>query len=322
MSLRRFILSRIGRLLPRSEADARLALILQTPAIATEPLSEEQMSSAPIGIHILAQDAHLHLALWALKSFYHFAGVRYPLTVHLQGENTQQMRSIFGLHFPQARLITQAAADSQVELWLLTHGLQRLLAMRRQLFLMMKLIDLCLLARTPLALYFDTDVLFFQHAQELVTPPPDVSAAPHLFMRDDYPSYCITPDQARTDLGVDLLPFANTGVMRLVIDGIDLAACERFMAHPGLAQQHWHLEQTLHALNASAQGRLELLSATYGMSMGLLTKPGLIGRHYVSPIRPLLTEEGITHLLETGFLEAMADERLLAPPSERQGLAT
>ena len=211
-----------------ASAEACLALILQTPAIATEPLSDEQVHTSPIGIHILGQDAHLLLSLWALKSFYHFAHVHYPLTVHLQGKNTQQMVSIVSHHFPQARLISQEAADAFVEPWLQAQDFKRLLATRSRYFPVMKLIDLRLLARTPLVLYFDTDVLFFQHPHELLSLPADISAAPHLFMRDDYPSYCITPSQARIDFGIDLIAFANSGVMRLVTDAIDLAACERF----------------------------------------------------------------------------------------------
>ncbi|MFO1429875.1 MAG: hypothetical protein U1F76_07005 [Candidatus Competibacteraceae bacterium] len=134
-------------------------------------------------------------------------------------------------------------------------------------------------------------------------------------MHDDYPSYCISLEQAHHDLGVDLVPLANAGVMRLISEAIDLDACERFMLHPALAEQHWHLEQTLHALYASAQGRLELLPATYGMTEGLTARPELIARHYISPIRPLFVEEGIGHLLKTGFLEAVAKAR--QPPWSR-----
>jgi hypothetical protein len=286
-----------------SKAQASLALILQTPKVTTESPIEKRMHAAPIGVHILAQDAHLLQALWALKSFYHFAGVRYPLTVHLQGQNTKQISSIVGEHFPQVRLISQLEANAVVEPWLEARGLHRLLAMRNQFFLMMKLIDLHLLARTPLVLYFDTDVLFFDRPRELMSIPDDLSAASHLFMRDNCFSYRITAAQAHADLGVDLHAFANGGLMRLVAGAIDLAACERFMSHPTLAQKHWHLEQTLHALNASAQGRFALLPATYSISTGPQTTPGLIARHYTTPIRHMLVEEGISHILGTGFLQ-------------------
>lgn len=287
------------------QSDDRLRFILHSPAIRTEPVGQDRRPQSPIGVHILGQDAHLIQALWTLKSFYHFADVCFPLTVHLQGTNTRQMLASLPDHFPDARLISQESADAIVEPWLQERGFQRLLAMRRQFFLMMKLIDLHVFARTSLVLYLDTDVLFFRRPRELVDPPGKLSTAFHLFMRDDYPSYCISPQQAGADLEVDLIPFANTGIMRLVPAAIDLEACEQFMAHPMLSKQHWHLEQTLHALNASAQGRLRLLPETYAISTGLQANPYLVARHYASPIRPLLAEEGVAHLMTDGFLEAL-----------------
>ncbi|MFO1429876.1 MAG: hypothetical protein U1F76_07010 [Candidatus Competibacteraceae bacterium] len=111
---------------------------------------EGRRATTPIGIHILGHDAHLLVALWALKSFYHHAGVNYPLTVHLQGRNTRRMHAIFPRHFPDVRLVPQDTADAVVESWLRARGLHRLLTMHRQFFLMIKLIDLRLSASTPL----------------------------------------------------------------------------------------------------------------------------------------------------------------------------
>jgi hypothetical protein len=142
----------------------------------------------------LANDTHVHHALWAAKSFYASAGVSFPLTVHLQGPRTRALADIFRRHFPAARLISQQAADIHVEPWLRDRGLHRLLQMRRKFFLLMKLVDLRLLARTPLVIYLDTDVLFFRHPGELVITPADIAATTHLFMRDDYDSYSITPE--------------------------------------------------------------------------------------------------------------------------------
>ena len=64
----------------------------------------------------------------------------------------------------------------------------------------------------------------------------------------------------------------------------------------------------MHALNASAQGSISLLPASYAMLSGLKDDPSLVARHYVSPIRPLLINEGITHLLESGFVESLATQ--------------
>jgi hypothetical protein len=283
------------------------SLILATPPIATEVLTESVSPSHPIGVHILGQDAHLELALWALKSFYRFAGDNLPLTVHLQGQNTRKVREVLGQHFPQARLVSQEEADAVVEPWLEKRGLRRLLVMRRQIFLMMKLVDLRLFARTPFVVSFDTDVLFFQRPTSLLALTRDDRDASSLFMRDCCPSYCITPERARADLGIELMPFANSGLMRLATESIDLETCDRYLAHPDLAQPHWHLEQTLHALNASAQNRVRLLPDEYLLAEGPYPQPEqLVARHYASPMRPLFAAEGIPTLLNMGILEAGA----------------
>jgi hypothetical protein len=288
---------------PVARADATLARILSTPPIATEPIEDGRQADSAIGVHVLGQDAHLLPALWALKTFYHFADARCPLTVHLQGASTGQLRAGLHQHFPQARFVTQEAADVVVEPWLQTRRMERLLLMRRRLFLMMKLIDIRVLACTPLALYFDTDVLFFRRAAQLMSRPANLHTAPHLFMRDDHPSYCITPQQAHADLGVPLVPRVNTGLMRLRVEAVDLSACERFLTHRTMAQPHWHLEQSLHALNASANGGVELLPQGYAMLKDNQAVPNMIARHYVSPIRHQFADEGVSHLIESGFLD-------------------
>lgn len=309
---------RLGRVVHKTRTSAAgsgldgqerlLSRILETPPIATEALTQGAAPSHPIGIHVLGHDAHRLLALWALKSFYHFAGIGFPLTVHLQGHYTGRLSEVLGQHFPQARLVTQDEADAVVEPWLETRGLDRLLAMRREFFLMMKLIDLRLFARTPFVVSFDTDVLFFRQPQELLALNGDGQDAPGLFMRDCCPSYCISLERAKADLEIDLAPFANAGLMRLATDNIDLEACDRYLAHPDLARPHWHLEQTLHALYASAQGRVQLLPDGYLLAEEPHLHPErLIARHYTSPIRPLLVGEGVTYLLNTGFLPALAD---------------
>ena len=306
MNLRRLLLRMLGSRTENDEPDPRLRLIEQTRPIATEPIPENGPVSSAIGIHLLANDYSLHQSLWAAKSFYASTSERFPLTVHLQGQQTTALESAFRLHFPAARLITQQAADQFAEPWLYDNGLHRLLQLRKNLFLLMKLVDLRLFARTPLIIYFDTDVLFFRCPAEIVTTPADIARTPHLFMRDDYDSYCITPERARDDLAIDLLPRAHAGLMRLVTDRIDLPSCERMVAHADLCESHWHLEQTLHAMNASDRGPVSLLPSTYAMTSGLRNSPRLVARHYISPLRRLLASEGIAHLLKSGFCESLA----------------
>ena len=52
--------------------------------------------------------------IWALKSFYHFSGVDYPLTIHDGGLEPWQF-SLLQSHFPQAAFVTMDEADQRVE---------------------------------------------------------------------------------------------------------------------------------------------------------------------------------------------------------------
>src|ERR1700674_5664600 len=117
--------------------------ILDTAPIITEPLSD----AAGVETHILTYNRDYLSAIWALKSFYHYSGVRYPLVIHAQGRTSHRMLARLRKHFPTANLITQAEADSRVERWLLERRYPNLLTARRSSIMMMKLIDFLITGR-------------------------------------------------------------------------------------------------------------------------------------------------------------------------------
>src|SRR5438093_13540199 len=55
--------------------------ILDTRPTETEPIRP----AAAVEIHLLCHELDHLCALWALKTFYHFSAVRYPLVIHLNG---------------------------------------------------------------------------------------------------------------------------------------------------------------------------------------------------------------------------------------------
>ena len=137
------------------------------------------------------------------------------------------------------------------------------------------------------------------------------------FQRDCYDSYVLTPTEARTDLGVDLVPRLNGGLVAFPPGDLDPAECERYLAHPRLARLHYHTEQTLLALCASAHGAARYLPASYRLDMEPCAQPEtLVAGHYVSPVRPLLFEEGMTRLAALGFLDALRRRDPRRPPCE------
>jgi hypothetical protein len=297
----------LRRRLVRAFAERRRALlrraILRTPPITTAPLSgsfDPQEPEAPLGVHALCCGGDHVQAIWALKSFYRAAGTRLPLTIHLQGAFAADAYTRIQAHFPAARLISEDEADAIVEPRLRAHGLVRLAAARRRSYLMLKLVDVRLLGRTHDVVYFDSDVLFFRRPAELVSP---VASAPSLFQRDCFDSYRLTPRVAEAELGIALVPRLNAGIFRRERAAIDLALADRLLEHPALADGHYHTEQTLHALLASAAGPVSVLPDAYHLSVEPAAPlETLVARHYVSPVRSLLVDEGMAHLERRGFL--------------------
>ena len=51
----------------------------RTPPILTD-------TDGPAELRVLTWRRDWRNAIWALKSFYHFAGVAYPLVIHIQGQ--------------------------------------------------------------------------------------------------------------------------------------------------------------------------------------------------------------------------------------------
>jgi len=239
-----------------------------------------------------------------LKSFYRYAGVKYPLVIHLQGQTTSRMIARLNEHFPNAVLIRQAEADANAERWLLERGYLRLLAARRTGIMMMKLIDFIITCRAAHLLAIDSDVIFFRRPDELLIATREPLGV-DLFMHDAASAYNISEDQALSELQINLAPRVNCGIMLLPRDEQRLARCEDYLAHPDVARMNGLIEQTLHALSASEEGRVRYLPDSYYISPAgaNVELGGLVCRHYAGASRRLLTDEGMPELIKKGFLD-------------------
>jgi hypothetical protein len=233
-------------------------------------------------LHLLCYRNDYLAAIWALKSFHHFAGIGIPLVIHIQGEATRRMIRRLTKHFPGARVITQAEADRIVIPELEKRGLTRLLAARAANHYTLKLTDFLLLGEAPNLLTIDSDVLFFRHPEAFLKP-----TGKHLFQRDPQSTY--VPHSA---LGIEIAPCINVGMMHFRRDSVSLERCNGYLAaFPKL--DGW-LEQTLYALHAGEMGNAEYLPEEYLISLARgLDYSKLVARHYAGPSRPLLHEDGI-----------------------------
>jgi hypothetical protein len=268
--------------------------ILDTPPVVTEPVSP----GATVETHLLCSYQDYLTAIWALKSFYHFAGVSYALVIHIQGNVASRVVDRLHHHFPQARLVLRPEADRLVEQHLSAHGFNRVLAARRASPFMLKLTDFPILSDAHRILMLDSDVIFFAEPAELLRHAS--SAAPvTVFQRDLASTYNIAEAEAYAKFGVRMAAAVNTGIALVPRQNVDFDRCEAFLAHPEVAKCTGWIEQTLYSLCASEKGKVAFLPESYLVSLDpLAILDGIVARHYAGLSRPLLTSEGMPLMLQ------------------------
>lgn len=254
-------------------------------------------------IHLVCYWRDYLLAVWALKTFYRFADVDYPLMVHIDGFVTRRMVRVFTRHFPGVTIVRQDDADQVVRPLLASRRLYNLLSQRTRNVFVRKMVDCHLLSQSPTILIMDSDVLFFKRPAHLL----DTTLQGHdaLFMRDC--SYCYTAPIPVIEhlVGRPVAANVNGGVGVIKREALDLQTIEDCLRHSEITSgEPTFLEQTLYAVGLCASS-VSYLPSCYLLSM----KPGvgfrrIIARHYAGDSRELMTSEGITHLIRQGFLTA------------------
>jgi hypothetical protein len=273
--------------------------ILGTRPFPVEPIG----SGSPVEVHLLCCEFDYLSAIWALKSFYHFARVRFPLAIHLQGRVPRRIIGRLRRHFPGARIITQPEADTLVNEWLISRRLERLRTLRRENFMMQKLVDFRLTCHATWLLILDSDVLFFATPRHLLDAVHCTRNAA-FFQRDPVDNYNISAEQALERFGIRLKPRINAGLALVPRDEVDLVRCEELASDKDVVRHNGLVEQTLWALLASERIVVRHLPDSYLISLDPCRDVrDLIARHYAGPSRPLFTSEGVRALIDVGFLK-------------------
>ena len=146
----------------------------------------------------------------------------------------------------------------------------------------------------------DSDIVFFRKPDLLSVPSGGL--ARNRYNKDDGYWYSMTLEELESSFGIKPPPSINSGLSIVRSDSINFDLIEKWLENPKLAADRWVTEQTLQALCSSVHG-MEFLPDTYVVS----TKPGLradtVCKHYTGFFRHLHYEEGMKHLVETGFLD-------------------
>ena len=186
-------------------------LILQTPPVRTS-------AAGTVEVRVLTWRRDWVNLVWALKTFYHFAGVDYPLAVHDGGLLPRQVSKVLA-HFPDARFIPAAAADNWCPAELRSGGLTRSAEYRARNVSTRKLFDFYLDSTADYVLTIDSDIVFFRRPDELILPPG--GWARNRYNRDNDYWYSLPLDDLETAFGVKPPPYVNSGLAIIRRESID-----------------------------------------------------------------------------------------------------
>lgn len=278
--------------------DAYIRRRIQNQILATPPLHTD--TEGDIEVRALTWRRDWKNLIWALKSFYHYAGQSYPLYIH-DGGLTAEGTAALHRHFPNARIIPQNEADTQVNRIFTERGLSRCLAYRKKNRTTLKLFDFFALSQARTMFSIDSDIVFFREPRELLTGDP----GKNVYNRDAAFWYSMTLDELEARFGLRPPSHINSGLARIDRRSIDFDAVENWLAEPKLFEDDWVTEQTLHAL-CSARYGVELLPPTYAVSTERGMPENVVCKHYPGNKRPLLYQEGMRKLRDSGFFASFA----------------
>jgi hypothetical protein len=266
--------------------------ILSTPPI-------EDTTDKRCEIHVLTSKEDWLNLIWTLKSFYVASARHYALCIHDDGSLAEAELAILSKHFPAARIIQRAEADAKLDEVL--RGFPRSTAFRNTNLLAPKVFDFIAYLDSERMALFDSDLLFFAEPTIYLQRVEDPAYRRNTFNADCGDVYTVAPDVVCARFGHQLLPRVNSGFGLVHRDSIRWEWTEEFLTLPGILDGHfWRIEQTLVALCSSRYG-VETLPDEYTLRL----ESGIGARcfrHYNGTIRHLLYGEGISRLLEQGFL--------------------
>jgi hypothetical protein len=268
--------------------------ILDTP-----PCHADRQSD--VKIHMLVSHDDLLNLLWTLKSFYHFSERGYPAVIHDDGTLTTADCELLRRHFPDSRVISAAEAETTVAAALKSYP--RCARYRAMHSLARKVFDFGCYFRGRRMLLLDSDLVFFQRPDELLSRLDGEYSDRNAFNAGQNLMLNISALEARQQFGIDLVERINSGLAVLRPEVFNFDWMEEFLGSESIWSGHvWRIEQTLLALAASRDGVDLLLEREYRVSLNEGSS-GCVVKHYVGVVRHLMYREGIARLVREGFLE-------------------
>lgn len=195
-------------------------------------------------------------ALACLHSFFRFLRTdeRAAVTFHDDGTLGTRGRDVLSSAVPNARIIDRRTADALVEGDMARRGMRRCITLRQHHVFARKLFDPLFFGRGKGLICLDSDVLFFARPEVALD---SLNGALIRFNEDVHSSYTWNRDVIREQLGIELTPSVNAGLVitpSSVQRGWEIY--EDWLARLPQAEPRraWYIEQTLTAIACSAFG--------------------------------------------------------------------
>jgi len=240
---------------------------------------------APPAISVLLASRHLGHALICLASLTACAAEGFRLQLHDDGSLTDQDEARLLESLPNVVLIRRGSIDGEVDARLSRHP--HCLNLRRHHPILMKLLDLTLLAPDEIVRIVDSDVYFLRRFRGLLGLPANADL---IFAADSQSAYSIRSWQLLTSRLPRPIARVNTGVALARKSVLDLDLVEHFLSRWRNFAPMW-LEQTAWALLAGEHPthlfdarQVRIFDPACAMTADA------VALHFVSPVRGHLQE--------------------------------
>lgn len=206
----------------------------------------ELNSDTNIVVTMLCGKKTIYEGIASLLSFYSSTQKNYALYIFDDGSLDAQAAGQLSRYFSNYQIIWRKDSDKLAETYLLSHGFDKLLYLRKKLVFASRLTDVNLYLEGKTIIQLDSDVLTLQRPVELLEIA-EQGQHPWAFNKDVADAYCLTRQEIRERTGIDILETFNAGLCMFPADKRHLTFFEANLRNI-LTDQLYYTEQTLMAL--------------------------------------------------------------------------
>jgi hypothetical protein len=256
------------------------------------PVEFARASDFCVQMRICERDAIL--AHWTLRSLHHHLREPVMVMVHHNDECSKSTLISLREKFRHIQLVSRTEALAELAPKLRPFPI--LQHWRNTNYGAIKVLDFYLIGRGKYSVFLDADILFFKEPSEVFERSDE-----HLWMKDCWYWLALEPNESQSEFGGNALQTINTGLGRVTRGSMNLKLLQdvyEYLHRPKISAR-WQAkgivdadDMTYNAVLSASAGGCRLLADTYPVA----TEPGLHGlvaKHYTSPVRYWMYEEGL-----------------------------